>query len=158
MAIPSTVERYLDAHRIAYDVVPHDCAYTSLGAAAAANVEPDRVAKAVLLEDEDGYVLAVVPATCHLKLRAIRRQTGRDVHLATEGEVRECFPDCDAGAVPALGPAYGVDTIWDDALMERSDVYFDAGDHERLLHVSTRDFADMLARGWHGRFGKRFLA
>jgi Ala-tRNA(Pro) deacylase len=72
--------------------------------------------------------------------------------------VRECFPDCDAGAVPALGPAYGLDTIWDDGLLERSDLYFDAGDHEPLLHVSTTDFAGMLGRGWHDRFGKRFLA
>jgi Ala-tRNA(Pro) deacylase len=157
MSIPSTIERFLDEHHVKYEVVRHPRAYTSLGTALAAHIEPDRVLKAVLLEDNNGYLVAVVPATCHVKLGVIRRETGRAVHLATEGEVRERFPDCDPGAVPALGPAYGVETLWDDSLMERSDIYFEAGDHERLVHLSAEDLVGLLGASHHGRFGKRFV-
>lgn len=157
MPVPSTVERFLNEHHVRYEVVSHPRAYTSLGTAAAARVEPDCLAKAVLLEDDQGYLVAIVPATCHVKLGVIRRETGRRVRLATEGEVRERFPDCDPGAIPALGVAYGLETIWDDSLTQHSDVYFEAGDHERLVHLDTGDLVGLLGASRHGRFGKRFV-
>jgi len=157
MSIPATVERFLNEHHVKYEIVSHPRAYTSLGTALAARIEPDQLVKAVLLQDDGGYLVAIVPATCHVKLGALRRETGRYVRLATEGEARERFPDCDPGAVPVLGLAYGVETVWDDSLTGRPDVYFEAGDHERLVHVDTEAFMKLLGASRHGRFGKRFV-
>jgi Ala-tRNA(Pro) deacylase len=82
----------------------------------------------------------------------MHERTGRPVRLATEAELKEMFADCSAGAVPPLGGAYGMETIWDDCLMERSEVYFEAGDHETLVHMKTPDFVKLMEGAHHMPF------
>ena len=36
-----------------------------------------------------------------------------------------CTLDCEPGAVPPLGAAYGLDVVVDDSLTDHSDVYFE---------------------------------
>jgi Ala-tRNA(Pro) deacylase len=74
------------------------------------------------------------------------------VGLAIESEVGELFRDCDPGAIPAIGAAYRVDTIVDDALLQQPHVYFEAGDHEALVHMTGQAFAAMMANVPHGSF------
>jgi len=152
MAIAYTIEQYLNQHHVPYQVVSHPRAVTSLKTAEAANIRPDLLAKAVLLEDEQGYVVAVLPATHHIKLNMLRRQMGRNIRMASEDEIAELFTDCAIGAIPALGPAYGIETVWDESLAGQSGIYFEAGDHEELIRVSAEGFADMLGTARHGHF------
>jgi prolyl-tRNA editing enzyme YbaK/EbsC (Cys-tRNA(Pro) deacylase) len=64
------------------------------------------------------------------------------------------FADCETGAIPALGPAYGVDTIVEDSLLAEAQVYFEAGDHEHLVRMATQDFVRVLGDCPHGQFAK----
>ena len=64
--------------------------------------------------------------------------------LATDEDVMEVFRDCDFGAVPACGAAYGMKVIIDSELDDASDLYFEAGDHENLVHLSHREFCRMM--------------
>lgn len=155
MAIAYTVEKYLDMHHIPYDILSHPRATNSLKTAEAANIGADRLAKAILLEDRNGYLVAVLPASHHLSLRRLRDQTGRKVRMASEDELSGLFRDCELGAVPALGTAYGLDTVWDDSLTELPDVYFEAGDHHELIHVERDPFLALLGNARHGRFSNR---
>lgn len=152
MSISVAVERYLSERKVPYDIVNHPRALTSLKTADAAHIDAGRLAKAVLLEDANSYVVAVLPASRHLKLGKLRHELGRDVRMATEGEIAEVFKDCDPGAIPALAGAYGVQMIWDDSLMEQSELYFEAGDHERLVRVKTQDYMKLAGDAWHGQF------
>ena len=106
----------------------------------------------VLLKDGEGYLLAVVPATHRIHLGRLHRVLDRWVGLATEDEVVGVFGDCEIGAVPPSGLLYDIDTLVDDALLEQPDVYFEAGDHERLIHMSRDDFGKLLGDATHGRF------
>jgi Ala-tRNA(Pro) deacylase len=117
-----------------------------------AHVPGVQLAKSVLLEDEQGYLMAVIPSTHRLDLGKLHHQLNRMVGLAVEREVTELFRDCDPGAIPALGTAYHVEAIIDDELLQQPDVYFEAGDHEALVHVSGRTFGNMMAGVAHGRF------
>jgi Ala-tRNA(Pro) deacylase len=152
MSVSRTIERYLSENSVPYDIVAHPRSVTSLKTASAAHIDADRLAKAVLLEDENNYLIAVLPASRHLKLNKLRHELGRDVRMATEGEVAELFKDCDPGAIPALGPAFGLEMIWDDSLMAQPDLYFEAGDHERLVHIKTGDYVKLAGNAWHGQF------
>ena len=67
MAISATLERYLSDQGIDYQVVSHSPTGGSMETAAAAHVSGDRVAKAVVMRDEDGYVMAVLPSTFKLE-------------------------------------------------------------------------------------------
>lgn len=152
MAIAYTVEKYLETHRIPFDVVTHPHTATSMNAANSAHIAGDSLAKAVLLEDDEGYMVAVLPASRHVKLGMLRSQTGRDVRMATEREISDLFPDCEAGAIPALACAYGIETVLDDSLMEQPDIYFEAGDHEELIHMRCEQFEELMSSVVHTQF------
>jgi len=153
MAIASTVSNYLAEHDVAYDVLTHPHTATSGESAQAAPVPGTRLAKSVVLEDEQGYLMVVLPSNRQIDLGELHRQLNRNLGLATEGELGSLFNDCEIGALPAMGPAYGMETVVDDALAEQSDIYFEAGDHEQLIHVSAETFQILLGESArHGRF------
>lgn len=152
MAMAETLTRYLQSQDVAYDLLHHEHTATSLEAAQAAHVPGDQLAKTVVLEDDGGFVMAVLPATRRIDLGELHRQLNRRLGLATEAEVSSLFIDCEVGAVPPIGTAYGIETIVDDSLAEQPEVYFDAGDHEQLVHVSGETFSAMLADAAYARF------
>jgi len=97
--------------------------------------------------------MVVVPSSRHVDLGEIHRQLNRDLGLATESELGRLFMDCELGALPAVGPAYGMETVVDDTLAEQADIYFEAGDHEQLIHVTAEAFQTLMGGGIrYGRF------
>ncbi|MFO7477441.1 MAG: YbaK/EbsC family protein [Methyloceanibacter sp.] len=155
MAIALTLERYLDSRHVEYDVIEHAPTRSSLETVETCHIPGDRLAKAVLLRDEVGYALAVLPASRHIRLAELRRQFGDDVVLASEQEVEDLFQDCARGAVPAIGECYGLDMVVDDTIEEQPEVYFEGGDHATLVRMSSRQFADLLGAARHGRFSRQ---
>ncbi len=142
--IAYTVQNYLDTYELPWHAVVHRASATSAETAHAAFVPEDRVAKAILLRDDNGYVLVVLRADRRLDLDVFDALIGRGFRLASEAELRTLFPDCLPGAVPPFGPAYGVPTIWDESLGERPDIWFEGGDHRTLVHMKGADFAAMM--------------
>ncbi len=151
MSAATTVRKFLEERHVRCDMVPHPHTATALDAAMSAQISAECVAKAVMVGDDSGYMMAVVPASHQVKLKRLRDATGRNLHFVPELEFAQMFPDCEVGAIPALGKAYGMDMVWDDALAEKSDIYFEAGDHESLMHVSGRDFVELMRDYRHGR-------
>jgi Ala-tRNA(Pro) deacylase len=152
MAIARSVHEFLKSHDVDYELVEHPRSVSSMRTAQAAHIPGERLAKSVLLEDDKGYLMAVIPSTHHVDLGKLHRQLNRRVGLAIEQEVAELFGDCDRGAIPAIGAAYRVDAVVDDALLQQPDVYFEAGDHEALVHMSGREFSLLMAGLPHGGF------
>ena len=152
MTIALTLERYLDAKSVKYDVIAHQPTNSSGETAEVCHIPGDRLAKGVLLRDEVGYARAVLPASHHIRLSELRRQFGDDVDLATEGEIEDLFQDCVRGAIPAIGECYGLDMVVDDSIEEQPEVYFEGGDHATLVHMTHAQFAKMTAASRHGSF------
>jgi Ala-tRNA(Pro) deacylase len=135
-----------------YDFVAHDPTMSSMRSAEASHISADSLAKAVVLLDDDGYLLAVLPASHHLRFDDLEQQGHWPVRMATEQEIDELFPDCVRGAVPPVGAAYGLKTIVDDSMVELPDVYFEGGDHSTLVHVSGPTFDRIMTGAEHARF------
>jgi len=140
MAIAITLREYLDDHGLSYEEIEHVRTDSALTTSEAAHVPGDRMAKSVLLGDSDTYLLAVVPATYRVRLEEVARLTGRRFRLISEDEIEEAFSDCEIGAIPPLGVPYGIETLIDSNLMSQPDIYFESGDHGRLLHMSIDSF------------------
>jgi Ala-tRNA(Pro) deacylase len=140
MSIAMSVEKYLRQMQVPYHVLAHDRTASSLETARVAHVSSRQLAKAVLLEDDDGYLMAVLPASEHVHLGKLRDQLGRNVGLATEREVMELFKDCEIGAIPPVGPAYGVRMIVDEELMREPELYFEGGSHVDLVHMDCTQY------------------
>jgi Ala-tRNA(Pro) deacylase len=145
MSIATSVQNFLSREGIAFEVLAHDHTANSARTAQAARVPGDRLAKAVVLKDEQGYLMAVVPATHRVDLGELHRHLHRELGLATEDELPQLFVDCEPGAVPPLGRAYGIGVVLDESLVGAPDVYFEAGDHYALMRVSGRDFLKLMA-------------
>lgn len=154
MAMAITLRDFLDHAGIEYDLVEHLYSSNSMQSAETAHVPGDRLAKSVLLEDEHGYLLAVIPATHRVDLGDLHRRLNRMVGLATERELIDIFPDCEEGAVPPLGKAYGVDVIVDESLAWQPEIYFEAGDHTDLVHLSGEAFQELLGDAEQGQFSR----
>ncbi|AOK31787.1 deacylase [Burkholderia singularis] len=138
-----------------YEIIYHPYSYSNMEAASAAHIPGERLAKTVLLEDEDGYVAAVLPATHAIRLSELWTRTGRHLVLAKESELRVLFNDCDWGAVPPVCMAYGMQTFLDESLARQPDIYFEAGDHRELIHMERDEFLALMDRAERASFAHR---
>jgi Ala-tRNA(Pro) deacylase len=152
MTIAATQQRYLVQRKAEYDLMLHPHTESSHETAQATHISEDHIAKAVVVKDASGYAIVVIPASNWLKMDYLRHELNRDLHLATEDEIAGLFEDCELGAVPPLGPAYGIETLLDESLTSLADVYFEAGDHEQLVHLRGEDFQDLLSGARRGYY------
>ena len=144
MAIAYRVQDYIAENGLAWDPVAHAVSRSCMEAARLAEVPPHCVAKAIVLKDAYGYLEVVIPANRHLDVRPLCRALYRDLRVATEAELQQLFSDCAIGAVPPVGLAYRLPTLWDESLGDGSDVYFEGGDHRTLVHMSGADFSELM--------------
>ena len=98
MAMAITLREYLTQTRVPYDVVSHPYTSNSMQTAEVAHIPGDQLAKSIVLEDEKGYLMVVVPATHRIDLNRLQQQFNRHFEFATEEEVADLFDDCDLGA------------------------------------------------------------
>lgn len=167
MQAPSILERphaglldWLSEHGIQHELHEHIEAFTALGTARAEGVDPRTFAKVVGVTTDDGRrALLVIDATDHVDARRARDAlAARSLRLLTEHELAELAPDCEIGAVPAVGTLYGVPTYADHAVREDAAISFNAGSHRfsvRVDRASWEKAADVhyadLAQATDGR-------
>ncbi len=154
MAMAKTIKQYLDAHGVKYDLLTHQHTSSSMHTAQAAHIPGNQLAKSVVLKDSKGYLLAVLPATYHLDIRRLNEWLERNLDMVPEDDLPGLFTDCEPGAVPPIGSAYGMDTVLDEELARQSDIYFEAGNHRELIHVDAEQFSYIEGRARRGRFGR----
>ena len=155
MTIAPKLREYLDEVQADYDVIEHQPTKSSLETASASSVPAEQVAKAVLLDTDDDYLLAVLPSDRRVELSELRSELGRKPRLASEDEIKSLFSDCDVGAIPPAG--YGLQAIVDDAIEQQPDVYFEAGDHASLVHMKHDEFSRVMRGARHGQFSEPSL-
>jgi len=144
MNIAPTLINQLAQRGISYDTISHPYTHSSLDTAYTACVPADQVVKPVILEDENGYVMALIPADQYVKINELNKVLKRNMGLATENELSNLFTDCDEGAIPPVGGAYGIDVVVDNNFNFCSDVYIEAGNHTELLHLRDYSFNKLM--------------
>lgn len=152
MGIALTLQQYLDDHDVEYDLMTHKRTGSSADTAEAGGVPGDCLAKGVVVKRDKGYLLCVVPASRHIDMDELRRWLKQPVELASEDEIGSLFPDCEEGAVPPVGFAYGLRAVVDESLDGRKDVWFEGGDHVTLVHMSGPQFHRLMEKVPHERF------
>jgi Ala-tRNA(Pro) deacylase len=154
MPIAATLKWYLEAFGARYEVLPHPHSSTSFQTARAARVPKEWLAKAVILENDTGYVMAILPTSNRIVFDSLEHLLERRLQFASEDEIAELFRDCEKGAIPPLGSAYGIQMVIDDCLLRLPEVYFEAGDHEDVVHMSGEQFQELVEGSAHGRFSR----
>ena len=140
MAISNKLRLYLKQHDVKYRLVKHPHSTSSMESAEKAHVPGDALAKGILVKEEGEYLMVVLPSDYYVELDTLHKLLGKEVEMAEEAELIGLLPDCELGAVPAIGPIFGIKTMWDPntSLGKEDQVYFEAGDHEHLVKVSGK--------------------
>lgn len=137
------VQQFLQERHVAFEVIPHVEAFDASRVAEATATPGAEVAKSVLLRVNHGYryVIAIVPSTHQIDLDAVSTLFGgAQVRLATESEVCERCPDCEAGVLSPFGSQYGAETIVDRSLCEGERIVFEGGSHHEAIRMKYADF------------------
>jgi Ala-tRNA(Pro) deacylase len=154
MAIAPRLKAYLKHKGTEYRLIKHPHTGSSMETAEKAHVPGDLLAKGVIVRRGGDPLVVVIPSDYHVELETLHKLVGEKVELVHEVELPGLFPDCERGAVPAVGPAYDIPTMWDPntSLGRAEVVYFEAGDHEHLVRVDGRHFHELMASAERGEF------
>jgi Cys-tRNA(Pro)/Cys-tRNA(Cys) deacylase len=144
MSIPKTkITDILDAHGIAYRVLPHsEPVFTVETAARQRGVVKEEMVKAILLRDKDDrYVMACVTGNARLDPKAVRAHLPkgwRRLHFAMAEEIL-AVTGCVQGAVTPLGLPADVPVIFDEAIARCEKVSISSGDPMAGLELDPKD-------------------
>jgi len=154
MSVTASVHEFLRNANVAYTVFPHPAAYTAQEEASVTHTSGWRWAKAVVCFADGEPVQAVVPAHYIVDLERLAVvANATSVRLAHEGELQWLYPDCEAGAMPPLGPLYRQRVFLDSSLALEPTIAFNGGTHRDAIRMRMEDFI-LIAQPVMGRFGE----
>jgi Ala-tRNA(Pro) deacylase len=137
MNLPS----FLDEHGVKYRLSNHTETYRSQDLAQIEHVPGKSVVKPVLVKADGQFVLCALPASYKVDLMELRSQLRcKEVYLADESQLRDCFPDCELGAEPPIGKFWGLPTLMDESLTADDMVTFQAGTHDQSVTMSLAEY------------------
>jgi Ala-tRNA(Pro) deacylase len=136
----AVVTEFLERHGVPYEVVEHERTQTAAAEARAAGMPAADVAKTVVLRDQEGVRLAVIPASHRLDLHKVKRELGsKGLRLVTEQEMAAEFADFEVGAIPPFGPMFHALELVDERLLDHDRILCGGGDHEHGVLVDPHD-------------------
>ena len=146
MPLSERLRSFLDSHQAEFFVVAHPQAFTAREVAAAEHLPSREVAKTVAISGDGAYYLVVIPANRLVDLHEARSTLGfSQARLATEAELVKLFPDCEVGAMPPLGPLYGLPVYLDNTLASQDTIVFHAGSHRETIHMRMAEFRRLVS-------------
>lgn len=152
MTMITQLQSSLMQHKTRFDVLNHAKSATTREAARRAGIPPQQMAKPVILDDFQGHwLMAVVPASRHVDLEKIHKLTRRHWRLAREQDFGKRFANCETGAIPAVGNLFGLETLIDQSLAEQTDIYFESGRHDELVHMSGKQYMALMPEAKSGK-------
>jgi Ala-tRNA(Pro) deacylase len=129
----SRLKDFLDEEHVKYVTIGHSPAFTAQEIAAMTHIPGKELAKTVVVKI-DGELAMVVTESL-----------GADeVDLASEGEFKDSFPDCETGAMPPFGNLYGMNVFVSQALREDEQIAFNAGSHSELVRLPYTEFQRLV--------------
>ncbi|MBI4464800.1 MAG: YbaK/EbsC family protein [Acidobacteria bacterium] len=145
MYLLTRLKQYLESEKVPYQHEVHRTAYTAQEVAAEEHIPGKIVAKTVVLKVDDGFAMAVLPATHRVDLAGLRTALGaKEVRLATEFEFTGLFQDCDVGAMPPFGNLYGLPVYVEQSLVADPEIVFNAGTHQDTVRMRYADYARLV--------------
>lgn len=156
MAISAQLKTLLDGAKVKYTAMKHPAVYTAQEIAAAQHVPGRQLAKCVLVNTDQGPVLAVLPAVQLIDLKKLKALLKtKTLSIAKEADIRQCFSDVEVGAMSPFGNLYQVPVVVDRTLGESDEVVFNAGSHTDTVKMRYQDMVGLI-KPKAGSFGQPF--
>jgi HD-like signal output (HDOD) protein/prolyl-tRNA editing enzyme YbaK/EbsC (Cys-tRNA(Pro) deacylase) len=152
MSTHTPITTYLQRAGIDFEVIDHETSDSLQQAVVQAGLIPEEVARAVLLGDEQGLVLAVLPLSHVINFAQLFALARRKLEPLDRSAAQYVFTDCELGSIPPLGAPFKVKTLIDESLLELDAVYIEPGSHKVLLRLEGADFRHLHKASQQGRF------
>jgi Ala-tRNA(Pro) deacylase len=141
MPLLEKLRLFLDKNQAQYTHTVHSIAYTAREVAMAEHLRAREVAKVVVIHGDSGYHMLILPANKIVDFQEVRIALGLgSARMVPETELNRLFPDCELGAMPALGNLYGMAVYLDSAMAAEDVITFNAGTHRDVIHMRTAEF------------------
>jgi Ala-tRNA(Pro) deacylase len=139
MARQNPLSTTLDDHGIPYEILEHERTDRAVDEAAALGLEPEDIAKTIVITTGERNVRILLPASERLDLHKVRDLfDGAAPRLLTESELETGYPEFDLGAVPPIGGPTD-ELVLDHRISGRRHVVFEAGRHDASVRVDASD-------------------
>lgn len=152
MSVSAKIKHYLDKHRLSYHILSHDRTVTLHDAAKVLQISPVAFARAVVLEDTSGYLMAVLPLDRKIDFGLLYKLVQRKMSIAPRVKVDKLFSDCEPGSHPPLGDPYTIPSIIDESLLHAKTIYFEPGSHTAIVQMGQNDFHYLTSNAVWGNF------
>jgi Ala-tRNA(Pro) deacylase len=138
--------RFLKERELQYEIVHHMRDYTARETALDTETPPREFAKTVFLRVDDGFAMAVLPASEFISEKRLREALpAHTVRLASEEEIAPLCPDCALGAAPPFGNLYGLPVYVSPILAKCKHITFNAGTHVDAIRMAYEDYERAVA-------------
>ena len=154
MGVPTNILDFLDRRHIQYEVLSHQRTLTLSQAAEACHVPMKQIVRAVVLADDQGLLMAILPATYLLDFDSLCAMLDRQLELVPAEKLAKVFGDCEPCSYPPLAPVYNLDVIVDSSIDSLEFVTFEPGVHTSLIKMAQEDFRKSLGDTRTGAIAK----
>ena len=145
MALAQKLREFLQQRCVSYTHTLHPRACTAREVASAEHLPSREVAKPVIILGDGEYHMIVVPANKLVDFQEMRRALRlKEARLATEQELENLFPDCELGAMPAMGNLYNMPVYLDSSLAGENMIAFNGGTHTDLVQIQIDEYQRMV--------------
>ena len=141
-----SIKHLLQRRHVPFEVVGHEPSFDAQHLAQALQTPGRQVAKTVLIRaDHDyRYIVVVLPAPKSVDLQKLSAFLGgTSVAVATEKEIIDHCPDCEAGVLPPFGSHYGAETVVDESLTTDEYIWFEGDTHSEAIRMKYADFYNL---------------
>ncbi len=152
MSVSAKIKHYLDKHRLSYHILSHHRTVTLHDAAEVLQISPLAFARAVILEDQAGFLMAVLPLDRKIDFNLLYKLVQRKMSIAPRVKVDKLFSDCEPGSHPPLGDPYTIPSIVDESLLNAKTIYFEPGSHTAIVQIGQNDFHYLTSNAVWGNF------
>lgn len=156
MNLPDAVRSYLDRRRLPYRLIACPSGETLPQIAERLAIPLQWVARIVLLKDESGLVMAILPCSHILDFSILCQLLRRDLEPLHGAETASFFKSygCATNSYPPLPEVFGVLALVDTSLdaNDEDEIHFDSGSGNLLVGMRSADFRLLLAQARWERF------
>ncbi len=145
MRMPALLQQYLLAKGVHCELVARPKDRSPQEIADELAIPESALIRAVLLHDDKGLLLALLPASYMLNFEALYADSGRDFDVLSGAQAARVFRDCAAESRPALPAVFGLTALRDKSTLNDAFVFIESGDGESLLRFSQHDYSSLLS-------------
>ncbi len=151
MPVAVKLGQFLSRQNIFVREIHHERVNSLMSAVNQARVSAEVTLKSELLVDIKGAVMAILPFPATLDINAVNQVMGRNFQALTLAQSDRLYTDCETGAHPPVGAAYGVPVIVEESLFDQDLFYIQSGCNTTLLQMDGRAFRSSIAGAVKGR-------